>query len=74
QDDVPSLQDGLYNCFETGEYADMTIICGSRIWRVHMAVVCRVPFFAKAVTGKFKVRCIRKKRYGSIVNSSSGGS
>ncbi|KAI6886562.1 hypothetical protein D0869_14401 [Hortaea werneckii] len=54
QDDVPSLQDGLYNCFETGEYADMTITCGSRIWRVHKVVVCRVPFFAKAVTGKFK--------------------
>ncbi|KAI6886800.1 hypothetical protein KC318_g15442 [Hortaea werneckii] len=54
QDNVPSLEEALHNCFETGEYADMTITCGSRIWRVHKVVVCRVPFFAKAVAGKFK--------------------
>ncbi|KAI7232117.1 hypothetical protein KC330_g6066 [Hortaea werneckii] len=55
QDNVPSLEEALHNCFETGEYAHMTITCGSRIWRVHKVVVCsRVPFFAKAVAGKFK--------------------
>ncbi|KAI7153245.1 hypothetical protein KC349_g8496 [Hortaea werneckii] len=62
QENVPSLEEALRNCFETGEYADMTITCGSRVWRVHKVVVCsRVPFFAKAVAGKFKVRHLCKK-------------
>ncbi|GAB1729040.1 hypothetical protein NU195Hw_g7886t1 [Hortaea werneckii] len=59
---VPSIKEALQKCFETGEYADMTITCSGRTWQVHKVVVCsQVPFFAKAVTGKFKVRHIRKK-------------
>ncbi|GAB1739967.1 hypothetical protein NU219Hw_g4896t1 [Hortaea werneckii] len=62
QDNVLSLVEALQECFETGEYADMTITCGDKIWRVHKVVVCsQVPFFAKAVTGRFKVRHLRKK-------------
>ncbi|RMZ00582.1 hypothetical protein D0862_06679 [Hortaea werneckii] len=55
QDNVPSIVEALQECFETGEYADMTITCEDKIWRVHKVVVCsQVPFFAKAVTGRFK--------------------
>ncbi|KAI7509414.1 hypothetical protein KC347_g5257 [Hortaea werneckii] len=54
-DNVPSIKEALQKCFETGEYADMTITCSGRTWHVHKVVVCsQVPFFAKAVTGKFK--------------------
>ncbi|RMY86141.1 hypothetical protein D0864_07137 [Hortaea werneckii] len=62
EDNAPSVKEALQKCFETGEYADMTITCSGRTWQVHKVVVCsQVPFFAKAVTGKFKVRHIRKK-------------
>ncbi|KAI6833664.1 hypothetical protein KC332_g1780 [Hortaea werneckii] len=55
KDNVPSIKEALQKCFETGEYADMTIKCSGRTWRVHKVVVCsQVPFFAKAVTGEWK--------------------
>ncbi|KAI6856838.1 hypothetical protein KC343_g4886 [Hortaea werneckii] len=55
EDNAPSVKEALQKCFETGEYADMTITCSGRTWQVHKVVVCsQVPFFAKAVTGKFK--------------------
>ncbi|KAI7250112.1 hypothetical protein KC343_g4893 [Hortaea werneckii] len=55
EDNVPSIKEALQKCFETGEYADMTITCSGRTWQVHKVVGCsQVPFFAKAVTGKFK--------------------
>ncbi|RMY65719.1 hypothetical protein D0863_08926 [Hortaea werneckii] len=57
EDNVPRLKEALQQCFETGEYADMTITCSGRTWQVHKVVVCsQVPFFAKAVTGKFKIK------------------
>ncbi|KAI7527505.1 hypothetical protein KC331_g16295 [Hortaea werneckii] len=36
----------------------MTITCSGRTWQVHKVVVCsQCPFFAKAVTGRFKEAC-----------------
>ncbi|KAK3640306.1 hypothetical protein LTR56_011902 [Elasticomyces elasticus] len=40
--------------FKTGQYSDLTINCGERVWHVHKAIVCpQSPFFAKACDGRF---------------------
>ncbi|RMX76633.1 hypothetical protein D0869_10544 [Hortaea werneckii] len=55
---MPSLKEALQKCLETGEYSDMTITCSGRTWQVHKVVVCsQCPFFAKAVTRRFKEAC-----------------
>ncbi|KAI6758241.1 hypothetical protein HG530_010481 [Fusarium avenaceum] len=38
--------------FKTGDYSDLTIVCGDDRYKVHKAVVCpRSPFFKKACDG-----------------------
>ncbi|KAI7210711.1 hypothetical protein KC333_g8081 [Hortaea werneckii] len=59
---ITSNDQAVQACFETGDYADMTITCGDRTWKVHKLVVCsKVASFAKAVHGKFKARsfCVK---------------
>ncbi|KAK5674687.1 hypothetical protein LTS10_012688 [Elasticomyces elasticus] len=41
--------------FKTGQYSDLTIKCGERVWHVHKVIVCpQSPFFARACDGGFK--------------------
>ncbi|KAI5362582.1 Putative BTB/POZ domain-containing protein [Septoria linicola] len=47
--------DSIRGLLGDSRYADLTITCGERKWRVHKAVVCtRCEFFAKAVDRRFK--------------------
>lgn len=40
----------------SGKYSDLTLTCGSQIWKVHKGVMClQSDFFAKACDGDFKV-------------------
>ncbi|KAG6358053.1 hypothetical protein INS49_013937 [Diaporthe citri] len=39
---------------ETGEFSDFTIVCGDREWKVHKAILSKVPYFNATVGGGFK--------------------
>lgn len=41
---------------ESGLFADATITCGDRIWKVHKSIICRCDWFKKAFTGDFEVK------------------
>lgn len=49
------LMGSLRRLLETGEFADFTIICGDRKWRVHKVVLYEVDYFRCAIEGGFKV-------------------
>ncbi|KAF2459116.1 hypothetical protein BDY21DRAFT_267532, partial [Lineolata rhizophorae] len=45
----------LYRLFIDPKYADLTVTCGTDVYRLHKSVVCpRSDFFAKACEGNFK--------------------
>ncbi|KAM0234351.1 hypothetical protein ACHAP5_010117 [Fusarium lateritium] len=51
---LPGAQ-SLAKLLDTGDYSDLTIICGKDRYKVHKAIVCpRSSFFKAAVGGKFK--------------------
>ncbi|KAI9778216.1 MAG: hypothetical protein M1839_008333 [Geoglossum umbratile] len=53
--DVQGLVKATASLFQSGKYSDLTITCGSEIFKVHRSVVCpRSQFFAAACNGKFK--------------------
>ncbi|KKY31155.1 putative btb poz domain-containing protein [Diaporthe ampelina] len=39
---------------ESGEFSDFTIVCGDREWKVHKAILSKVPYFNATVGGGFK--------------------
>ncbi|GIZ45757.1 hypothetical protein CKM354_000891000 [Cercospora kikuchii] len=46
--DVSAVADAVKDLFEDSRYADLTISCGERKWRVHKAVVCmRCEYLAR---------------------------
>ncbi|KAF2482715.1 hypothetical protein BDY17DRAFT_165012 [Neohortaea acidophila] len=48
------LLQALRQLSENEKYADLTVSCGTRTWKVHNAVVCpQSDFFAKACDGAF---------------------
>lgn len=40
---------------ESGLFADATITCGDRTWKVHKSIICRCEWFKKAFAGNFEV-------------------
>ena len=43
--------------YDSGQYSDLTIRCGSRTWKVHRVIVYAASnFFLKAGEGAFQVR------------------
>lgn len=51
------LISSLDDLFHSSKYSDLTIRCGSEMWKVHRAIMCqRSPFFAAACDGDFQVR------------------
>lgn len=41
---------------ESGNFADVTVTCGDKSWKVHKIILCsRSKWFEKALTGGFKV-------------------
>ncbi|KAL1862920.1 hypothetical protein Daus18300_008250 [Diaporthe australafricana] len=38
---------------DSGLFADATITCGDRTWKVHKSIICRCDWFKKAFTGCF---------------------
>lgn len=40
---------------ESGLFADATITCGDRTWKVHKSIICRCEWFKKAFGGNFEV-------------------
>lgn len=43
--------------YDSGDYSDLTIQCGSRTWKVHRLIIYSAStFFLKAGEGEFKVR------------------
>ncbi|CAK1364505.1 unnamed protein product [Cercospora beticola] len=51
---APAVTDTLKDLLGDGRYADLTVTCGQRKWRVHKNIVCtRCTFFEKAVDGRF---------------------
>jgi hypothetical protein len=50
------LRASLSGIYKSGKYSDMAIVCGTREFMVHQAVVCpRSKFFAAACDGSFQV-------------------
>lgn len=50
------LVNSLSNLFGSSKYSDLTIRCGSDLYKVHRAVICqRSDFFAVACDSGFKV-------------------
>ncbi|KAI9781051.1 MAG: hypothetical protein M1839_006326 [Geoglossum umbratile] len=53
--DYRGLIEATASLFQSDKYSDLTITCGSEIFKVHRAVVCpRSKFFAAACDGRFK--------------------
>ncbi|KAM0269464.1 hypothetical protein ACHAPA_004029 [Fusarium lateritium] len=51
---LPGAQ-SLAKLLDTGDYSDLTIICGKDRYKVHKAIVCpRSQFFKAAISGNFK--------------------
>ena len=51
-----NLISGLSNIFGSSKYSDLTVCCGSDVYKVHRAVICpRSDFFAAACDSGFKV-------------------
>ncbi|KAK7700354.1 hypothetical protein SLS64_010962 [Diaporthe eres] len=57
-DDDPSVlvrrSQSEFRLLETGEFSDFTIVCGDRDWKVHKAILSKVPYFNATVGGGFK--------------------
>lgn len=56
----PTGEGGLANAdsrlFETGSFADATIVCGERTWKVHKALLSsRCKWFERAFFGNLAV-------------------
>lgn len=50
------LISGLGNAFGSSKYSDLTIHCGSDVYKLHRVVICpRSDFFAAACDSGFKV-------------------
>ncbi|KAH6954354.1 hypothetical protein DER45DRAFT_615683 [Fusarium avenaceum] len=53
--DLTAQTQSIAKLFKTGDYSDLTIVCGNDHYKVHKSIVCsRSPFFKKACNGKFK--------------------
>ncbi|KAL1979254.1 hypothetical protein VTN96DRAFT_6393 [Rasamsonia emersonii] len=52
---MDSLKKVLSNILESGSFSDLTLICGSKIFRVHCCIICpQSKFFCKALDGPFQ--------------------
>ncbi|KAK5128614.1 hypothetical protein LTR08_004043 [Meristemomyces frigidus] len=48
------LPKGMQGLLETGNFSDLTVICGERTWKLHKAVICpQSSFFMKAFLGDY---------------------
>ncbi|KAF8853785.1 hypothetical protein BDZ45DRAFT_65034 [Acephala macrosclerotiorum] len=58
---MADMLSSIKRLLETEKYADLTLICGGEIIKVHCAIVCtRCPFLSKAVDGKFREAALRE--------------
>lgn len=45
---------------ESGNFADVTVTCGTKTWKLHKLILCsRSRFFGKALTGHYQVGAAR---------------
>lgn len=51
----------------SGLFADATITCGERAWKVHKSIICRCEWFKKAFGGNFEV--MSEKRFHTMPES-----
>ena len=62
----------MIRLYESGEYSDLTVVCGRDVYNVHKAIVCpRSEFFSKACRdGRWKVLHLLPKRRTEIADLS----
>ena len=60
------LMNSLSDIYGSSKYSDLTIHCGSDVYKVHRAIICsRSDFFAAACDSGFKVHTGRSVSRGN---------